>query len=81
LHADSHDSRRGDGAPVLQQKLEVFSALDKAGLEYAARHGSGTVLGMSGNTDGAAAEALDPIMPVLGLHFEQGTGRQALAIN
>jgi len=43
-------------------------------------HRLGTVFGMTGDTNGAAAQALDAVLAVAGLHFQQTPGRQIRTI-
>src|ERR1700674_1218253 len=82
--------RSRDRTVLVQHKYQAHSAPDKAQLQYAfliygamqlRQHGIGAVLRVAGNADRIPAEAFDPVMAALGLHVDQGTTHQALAID
>src|SRR6266853_6086215 len=82
--------RSRDRTVPVEQKHQAHSAPDKAQLQYAfliygavqsRRHGIGTVLRAAGNANRIPAEAFNPIKAALGLHVDQGTTHQALAID
>jgi len=79
-----------DRTVVRQQKYEAHSTPDQTELQNAflvqrsvqpGRHGIGTILRVPANANGIPAQAFDLVMTALGLHFDPGTGCQAVGIH
>jgi hypothetical protein len=82
--------RSRDRATLVQQKHHAHSASDQAQLQHAflihgavqlRGYGYRAVFRVTGNSDGMAAQAFDPVMAALGLNVNDGATRQALAIH
>lgn len=88
VHANAQHTRGGDRPPLIEQKREPLAAPDQPDFEPAfrihravevRRHRLGAILRMTRDANGVPAEALDPVMPALGLHINQGARRQIAA--
>ena len=88
--AQPKDARCGDGAVIVEEKLQVFPLSDEAGFGEPcfiggaldlSGNGGGAEIGMAGDTDRTPAQAFDLIVAIPGLDIEHGTLREEPAID
>jgi len=81
LNAETHDPRGRERTAIVEHQMEMLAFLNEAGGEDAPWDGSWAMVGVAGNADLAAAEALEVILAVAGFDFENRTRGETVAID